>query len=170
MTSERPRDGFLPMRRDIAREIAMHTVSVINYKGGVGKTSLTANLAAELGYRGRSVLLVDLDPQASLTFSLITPEIWQSKFAESRTIKRWFEATANGETLDLASLAFKPKRLNGMLESGSVGLIASHLGLINVDLELATELSGATLKQSKRNYLKVHRRLLEGLSSISDGE
>lgn len=148
----------------------MHTVSVINYKGGVGKTALATNLAAELGYRGRSVLLIDLDPQASLTFSLITPEAWQSKFAESRTIKRWFEAIANRETLDLDSLAFKPKRLNGRLGSGSVHLIASHLGLINVDLELATELSGATLKQAKRNYLKVHRMLLEGLSSISDGQ
>jgi chromosome partitioning protein len=45
-------------------------------------------------------------------------------------------------------------------------LIASHLGLINVDLELATELGGATLKQSKANFLKVHKRLVDGLSTI----
>jgi chromosome partitioning protein len=36
-------------------------VSVINYKGGVGKTSLTANLGAELAWRGKKVLLLDLD-------------------------------------------------------------------------------------------------------------
>jgi chromosome partitioning protein len=49
----------------------MKIVSVINYKGGVGKTSLTANLAAQLAWEGKKVLLLDLDPQASLTFSFI---------------------------------------------------------------------------------------------------
>ena len=39
----------------------MKVVSVINYKGGVGKTTLTANLAAHLAWHGRRVLLVDLD-------------------------------------------------------------------------------------------------------------
>ena len=44
-------------------------ISVINYKGSVGKTTLTANIGVELARRGRQVLLIDLDPQASLTFS-----------------------------------------------------------------------------------------------------
>jgi len=54
----------------------MHVISVINYKGGVGKTTITANLGAELARRGRRVLLIDIDPQASLTFSFIPPEEW----------------------------------------------------------------------------------------------
>src|SRR4051812_45217991 len=70
---------------------AMHVVSVINYKGGVGKTSVTANLAAELAWRGLNVLLLDLDPQASLTFSFIRPEHWTEHFADSQTIKSWFD-------------------------------------------------------------------------------
>ena len=44
----------------------MKIVSVINYKGGVGKTTVVANLAAELAWRGHKILLIDLDPQASL--------------------------------------------------------------------------------------------------------
>ncbi|MEW9515032.1 ParA family protein [Streptomyces bacillaris] len=48
---------------------SVRIVSVINYKGGVGKTTLTANIGAELAFRGKKVLLIDLDPQASLTFS-----------------------------------------------------------------------------------------------------
>ena len=46
----------------------MPTVSVINYKGGVGKTTTTANLAGELAWNGRKVLLVDLDPKQVLLF------------------------------------------------------------------------------------------------------
>lgn len=42
-------------------------VALLNHKGGVGKTSTTANLAAEAAARGMKVLLVDMDKQASLT-------------------------------------------------------------------------------------------------------
>jgi chromosome partitioning protein len=41
----------------------MRVFSVLNYKGGVGKTTLTANLGSELAVRGYRVLLVDVDPQ-----------------------------------------------------------------------------------------------------------
>lgn len=41
-------------------------ISVLNQKGGVGKTTITANLGVSLSKRGYSVLLVDSDPQASL--------------------------------------------------------------------------------------------------------
>jgi len=36
----------------------VQVVSIINYKGGVGKTSLTANLGGELAWRGKKVLLL----------------------------------------------------------------------------------------------------------------
>ncbi len=39
----------------------MYVISVINYKGGVGKTTITANLSTELAYRGFNVLMIDLD-------------------------------------------------------------------------------------------------------------
>lgn len=44
----------------------MRVISFVSGKGGVGKTSLTANVAASLQARGYRVLAVDLDPQNSL--------------------------------------------------------------------------------------------------------
>lgn len=45
----------------------MRRIAVINQKGGVGKTTTTANLGAALARAGSRVLLVDLDPQAHLS-------------------------------------------------------------------------------------------------------
>jgi len=46
------------------------TIAVINQKGGVGKTTLVANVGAAIAARGRSVCLIDLDPQSQLTLHL----------------------------------------------------------------------------------------------------
>jgi chromosome partitioning protein len=45
----------------------MHVLAIINQKGGVGKTNVVGNLGAALGARERRVVLIDADPQHTLT-------------------------------------------------------------------------------------------------------
>jgi chromosome partitioning protein len=48
----------------------MHTVAVLNQKGGVGKTTVTLGLASAAAAAGRRVLVIDLDPQGSSSWVL----------------------------------------------------------------------------------------------------
>jgi chromosome partitioning protein len=55
-------------------EMPAVTITALNQKGGVGKSSTTYHLAGTLAHSGHRVLLLDLDPQASLTQAFIGPD------------------------------------------------------------------------------------------------
>ena len=50
-------------------------ITIYNHKGGVGKTTLTVNIAFALSSLGKDVLLVDSDPQCNLTSYLLSDEV-----------------------------------------------------------------------------------------------
>jgi len=52
----------------------MRTITLLNEKGGVGKTTMAVNLAAALAIEGQRVLLIDSDPQGHATVSLRVPK------------------------------------------------------------------------------------------------
>lgn len=52
----------------------MKCIAICNQKGGVGKTSTTINLGAGLVKKGYKVLLIDADPQYSMTVALGNPD------------------------------------------------------------------------------------------------
>jgi chromosome partitioning protein len=58
---------LIPIVERTASEQPMQTIAVFNQAGGVGKTTLALNLGYHLAQRDMRVLLVDLDPQATLT-------------------------------------------------------------------------------------------------------
>lgn len=146
----------------------MQIISVMNYKGGVGKTTLTANLGAELAYRGKHILLLDMDAQCSLTFSFVSPDEWKNSLgggsanSVGRTIKSWFDGIVDQDrqTPALDSLVVPNLKVETFIgDEGKLHLIPSHLGLINLDLDLAYMLSGVPPGQIERRRARVYGQL-----------
>ena len=67
------------------------TISLINLKGGVGKTTLTVALAEFLTLEHNfKVLVIDLDPQTNATVSLMNEYEWKKQNIKGQTIVQLF--------------------------------------------------------------------------------
>lgn len=141
----------------------MKIVSFLNSKGGVGKTTLAANLGTAAALSGKKVLLIDLDPQASLTYSFFSPDGWQPEMSDSPTIRRWLEHSAAGTLgADLARLVLQPTtvRADVAKKRGELGLIPADGGLVDLELTLAAEAGCKNCASGRAEvYVEVHSRL-----------
>ena len=105
-------------------------IAVANQKGGVGKTTTTANLGAALALRGRNVLLVDLDPQGNLTSAFGLEKHVQQTIAESlldRRIPLPVVPVPNGSTVD-------PRTAQHL------SVVPAAVGLASAEAQLMTKL------------------------------
>jgi chromosome partitioning protein len=146
----------------------VRVVSVINYKGGVGKTTLTANLGAYLAQRGKRILLVDLDPQSSLTYSFFAPD---SVHRPRRTLKEWFNSFVEGvPQRSLSEFVAVPTDVNNEVSSrgGFVGLIPSDLELIDVDRTLLVD-AGMQNARADTYVFRVRQALSAALANPALG-
>jgi cellulose biosynthesis protein BcsQ len=104
-------------------------VSVMNLKGGVGKTTLTANIGVGLARKGYRVLLVDLDFQGSLTRLCLDLDDTKESLDKNRTVNR---CLSEGPPPPLGDLA---QRVRGViLERGGCDMIAAGESLAESEL------------------------------------
>ena len=143
----------------------MKVVAVINYKGGVGKTTLTANLGAYAASQGKRVLLIDLDPQTQLTFNFIDPIEWQNRYESAKTLRNYLEPITKG-TGDIISLS--EFTISARAGDTTLDIISSHLDLIEAEIELAAMVNGVTVPMVAANSLKTYSYLRNGLQELND--
>ncbi|MEV6926349.1 ParA family protein [Dactylosporangium sp. NPDC051485] len=140
-------------------------MAVVNNKGGVGKTTVTANLGAGLAARGLNVLLIDLDAQASLTKSFFTVQETQDFVLAKRTIGAWLQSNDRGRAQTLADLILSPQRCNALLRStgGRLDLVPSDPFIVNAEVLVpgAVDQTGH-IKAAK--FVPLHRRLADDLT------
>ncbi|MCK4852103.1 MAG: AAA family ATPase [Candidatus Omnitrophica bacterium] len=102
----------------------MKIISVVNQKGGCGKTTLAVNLAAALSRVGKETLIIDLDPQAHATFSL---GYWK-KSSERKTAYDIFRSHIDGGQTPFAELVIADRQkmsfvpANMLLSSAEINL------------------------------------------------
>jgi chromosome partitioning protein len=117
--------------------VAASIIALFNQSGGVGKTTLTMNIGYHLGELGRKVLLIDDDPQGSLTvFMGLEP---------NELTKTLYDAVVKEEELEILQDIF------------GMDLVPSNISLSSAEMELVGAIMGElrlrqALEEVKENY------------------
>ena len=110
----------------------MAVIAIIQQKGGVGKSTITANLAAELVHMRRTVAILDLDPQQSLTAwsqmgeGILKGIVRPVQIGKPQAFKAAVEAACKGA--DRVLLDSPP----GLPDSGMMAALLSDIALLPV--------------------------------------
>lgn len=106
-------------------------ISIINMKGGVGKTTLSVGICSYLSeFCNKKVLLIDIDPQFNSTQAFVDPEEYEKFSRESKTISKLFEPQT---TLFQNPLLKKEDLIISLKNYKNLDLLCGDLNLVLVN-------------------------------------
>ena len=180
-TAYKSRPKFLPL---LQRKCAV--VSLLNLKGGVGKTTTSAHLAAAFAQRGYRVLMVDLDLQGSLTSLLVPGAVRDERFDQKLMLKDFLQHTltrhkkpkGGPEALPLPGMgqgatpakpnslaAYAVRVIDNLLGGGSVDVVPTTDTLALAELSLNINW---LLRSGERDARFLLRKALHGRHVVRD--
>ncbi|QDD65523.1 ParA family protein [Herbaspirillum seropedicae] len=142
-----------------AKQPKGQVIAVLNMKGGVGKTTITANVFRQFYlHKGKRVLLIDFDPQFNLSQTVFTQAIYERLKKEKRTILAVMEDTSEPSLYDTGKhsrpvpapadlackLKYRPDHPTAKLD-----LIAGDFDMVKFSLEN----SNSVLKAAKQRFV-----------------
>jgi cellulose biosynthesis protein BcsQ len=144
-------------------------LAIFNHKGGVGKTTLTVNIAASLAEAGKTILLVDSDPQCNLTSYLFEESVIDDLLDKSdgpkgetiwSALKPIIEGT--GELKDISAYE---------TSTGKLYILPGDIRLAEYESELAKFWTGC-LERKQRGFLGTTSlsRLAEDSAKVLDAD
>ncbi len=132
--------------------LSMKTIAIYHNKGGVGKTTVSTNLAAALSKRGYRVLLIDIDAQANSTFAtgLVKFQFEEDDDLRDRNV---CHLISNADTNFIHEIV----RESQYFSDPEIAVIPAHINLIDRQTELTTMLPSRSrlsekLKRVENNY------------------
>lgn len=118
-------------------------ISIVNQKGGVGKTTTAINLAASLALSGEKILLVDIDPQGNTTSGL--------GIAREEGLKTLYGVIAGEYSLHEAIVATQVEHLY---------MVPSSVDLLGAEIELIEKVDREKILSKALNELAEHYRYI----------
>lgn len=120
------------------------TIAMINLKGGVAKTTTTFAVALMMSYKGKRVLVIDLDPQTNATVMLIGEQRWAQLNKQGHTLARLFDDALlpDGVPKQFDLDATLQRAVGNVTDAPTVDLLPSSLDLIGIQDRLALMPSG----------------------------
>ena len=156
---------ILPVIHGDETRIAMgrrpQCVVVANQKGGVGKTTTAVNLALDLATRGYRVLMIDLDPQASMTASMLVDR-GDGTMVEGANLAATAEQTA-ADVLSGNERSLMP--LIRRTHWPTVDIVPASPNLASVEFDLIAEFAQSKVERRHPRFWESFREAVAALPS-----
>jgi chromosome partitioning protein len=146
-----PQPASLPISAS-SPALPMKTIAIYHNKGGVGKTTVSTNLAAAMSKRGFRVLLIDIDAQANSTFAtgLVKFQFEEEDDLRERNVCHLISSADTNFIHEIV-------RESQYFSDPEIAVIPAHINLIDRQVDLTTSMASRTrllekLKRVENNY------------------